>query len=1073
MSVTFGFYNSLNHDRTYDAIQMSSIFDGIIKDGIFESIGDQLEVSANSGMVITVGTGRAWFDHTWTLNDSLLPLTVPDAEVVLDRIDSVILEVNADVMTRANSIYIVSGTPSSSPVHPDLIDNEDVHQYRLADIAVGAGVTEITQAEITNYIGTTDTPFITGILETMNVDMLVAQWQSEYQQMKNADHIQYQSSLNADHTAYETQRQADDALFNAWFQNKMNEVLAWYNNLQVTIDQNVAVRLQNEIGTLSLLQTETKANLVEAINELVGTSYPCFIRVTCAEEFAGDEITLSYDGNVIKSAIIPSTAPYIVEFAVKETGQYTIRETVYDISTTVNVTNYTIYNAGLYLGSIALTVDADFIGSVITCTDGSTTKTWLCDGLTHVFSVGLGTWTISGTVDGKTYETSVTVTEYREYSAELHTIPAFNYVEWLESAGIDPSGYNSLDDVLADEAALRVLFTIHASVDYLSDSATGAALDDVETIINNDYCAKWINAKNYALDKLYSNESIAALMDTADKYFYGQWAYDSTTETWGPVGAVPKMTSNTTPYGQCDGNGIYLPMNDYFKAFDGDDTTWFNANTATIGKYISYSFVTPICIKRVYGHTQNGGTKWGSITVKGSNDGITWTDIYTFDASGKDSFEETFENTSYYLKYSMVSNSAVDFQFATLQFYGRQLDVSVPKMTSNTTPSGEAFADSKQLGNDYYNLFDDVDEPYWNTQNYSGNLPESVGFGYDFGHGGISPRLTMLQNVNRSVVIAEYIKTFKIQASNDKVNWTDLTDVITKTNFAASGKEFYDTFTLDAYRYFRILTLSNNGSPNYFGCCGALQFYGLNYSESIEYDIYSAAADTVFYYPGGDTSGSPVVLCTTDNTGHGKAIISLSEGTSITLYSTVAKDTETGTGNYSKNIDLSNSIHGIYVMPDITYYWYGYKAMMADATKTGDGTVTYNTNTVDLFANANALTGKHTGNLDIVTDANIDLTSANTIFARYSADRAGNTNDGNISYNNLGLDTRSQAISDGQPNSKIGIHVHANINGYVTGETLYAKDAEDNILGQITYSVSFNGKQICGDTVHLHALWLE
>ena len=348
MAVTYGFYNSLNHDRTYDAIQMSSIFDGIIKDGIFEAIGDQLEVSANSGMIITVGTGRAWFDHTWTLNDSLLPLTVEEAEIVLDRIDSVILEVNADIMTRANSIYILKGSASSSPVHPSLINTEDIHQYRLADIAVGAGTTEITQADITNYIGTSDTPFITGVLETMDVDMLVAQWQDEYRQMTAADHQSYTSSLNADHTAYENQRIADDALFDEWFQNKMNEVLAWYQNLQVTIDQNVAVRLQNEIGTLSLLQTQTKTNLVAAINELVTNSYPCFIRATCSEDFAGNRIELSYNGQVVDSKIVPSVSPYIVEFAVKETGLYTITETVNQISAQVTVTIYTVYNVGLY-----------------------------------------------------------------------------------------------------------------------------------------------------------------------------------------------------------------------------------------------------------------------------------------------------------------------------------------------------------------------------------------------------------------------------------------------------------------------------------------------------------------------------------------------------------------------------------------------------------------------------------------------------------------------------------------------------------------------------------------------------
>ena len=39
MSVTYGFYNSLNGDRKYDSAQISSIFDGLIVDGIFASIG--------------------------------------------------------------------------------------------------------------------------------------------------------------------------------------------------------------------------------------------------------------------------------------------------------------------------------------------------------------------------------------------------------------------------------------------------------------------------------------------------------------------------------------------------------------------------------------------------------------------------------------------------------------------------------------------------------------------------------------------------------------------------------------------------------------------------------------------------------------------------------------------------------------------------------------------------------------------------------------------------------------------------------------------------------------------------
>lgn len=48
MSVTYGFYNSLNGDRKYNAEQVSSLFDGLIIDGVFASIGTAFAVKATT-----------------------------------------------------------------------------------------------------------------------------------------------------------------------------------------------------------------------------------------------------------------------------------------------------------------------------------------------------------------------------------------------------------------------------------------------------------------------------------------------------------------------------------------------------------------------------------------------------------------------------------------------------------------------------------------------------------------------------------------------------------------------------------------------------------------------------------------------------------------------------------------------------------------------------------------------------------------------------------------------------------------------------------------------------------------
>lgn len=89
MSVTCGFYNSLNGDRKYDAMQISSVFDGLIIDGVFASIGTAFAVKAAGGLTLNIGIGKAWFNHSWTLNDAVLPWKLPNPRYCLDRIDAV------------------------------------------------------------------------------------------------------------------------------------------------------------------------------------------------------------------------------------------------------------------------------------------------------------------------------------------------------------------------------------------------------------------------------------------------------------------------------------------------------------------------------------------------------------------------------------------------------------------------------------------------------------------------------------------------------------------------------------------------------------------------------------------------------------------------------------------------------------------------------------------------------------------------------------------------------------------------------------------------------------------------
>lgn len=180
MAFTFGFYNSLNGDRKYNAEQISAIFDGLVSDGVYDTIGDHFAVRPGNGMQIVVGTGRAWFDHTWNYNDSPLPLFVASSDITLSRYDTVVLEVNSANQVRENIIKIVNGVPGTNPTKPVLINYGDVHQHALAHIMIAPGATEIKASAIQNVVGLSECPFVTGIIKTTQIDALFQQWNGEF-----------------------------------------------------------------------------------------------------------------------------------------------------------------------------------------------------------------------------------------------------------------------------------------------------------------------------------------------------------------------------------------------------------------------------------------------------------------------------------------------------------------------------------------------------------------------------------------------------------------------------------------------------------------------------------------------------------------------------------------------------------------------------------------------------------------------------------------------------------------------------------------------------------------------------
>lgn len=246
MAITYGFYNSLNGDRKYSADDFSAIFNGIINDGIFQSVGTAFVVNADEELNVTVGIGRAWFDGTWTLNDALLKLTAPESDLLYDRIDAVVIEINK--LNRVNDIKFVQGEAKTNPVNPTLTRSTYVTQYPLCYIFRKANSTSITQANITNAVGSDETPFVTGILKTISLSTLLGQWEAELNEFVASEESEMGSWFYNKQIEFENWAALQQVEYDTWIETNENSFNTWFDNMQAVLNESVAANLQTQIN---------------------------------------------------------------------------------------------------------------------------------------------------------------------------------------------------------------------------------------------------------------------------------------------------------------------------------------------------------------------------------------------------------------------------------------------------------------------------------------------------------------------------------------------------------------------------------------------------------------------------------------------------------------------------------------------------------------------------------------------------------------------------------------------------------------------------------------------------------
>lgn len=151
MTISSGFYNSINHDRLYSNYDFSNLFEGIITSGVYENVGTAFTVRPAGGNSVNVGPGAAWLNGYWLRNDSQYTISLDGGSS--DSTQYIVLEINFS--ERKGSIKAVDSYTS----------NGALRQYPIARITIPGGSSSINSSNITRMVGKgQSTPYVTLVL---------------------------------------------------------------------------------------------------------------------------------------------------------------------------------------------------------------------------------------------------------------------------------------------------------------------------------------------------------------------------------------------------------------------------------------------------------------------------------------------------------------------------------------------------------------------------------------------------------------------------------------------------------------------------------------------------------------------------------------------------------------------------------------------------------------------------------------------------------------------------------------------------------------------------------------------
>lgn len=155
MAFSYGFFDakevSGELDRTYTSKNFCDYLSSLICNGIQDNYGDCFSFSAD-GLSITIGTGKAWINGHYFINDSPYTIDLSDyQDESLPRFVAVSIVCDTSEDVRNVHIEVTAGTPSSNLETIDFSDTPQKTRLRLYNIRLNPSATSLSELDLYDY----------------------------------------------------------------------------------------------------------------------------------------------------------------------------------------------------------------------------------------------------------------------------------------------------------------------------------------------------------------------------------------------------------------------------------------------------------------------------------------------------------------------------------------------------------------------------------------------------------------------------------------------------------------------------------------------------------------------------------------------------------------------------------------------------------------------------------------------------------------------------------------------------------------------------------------------------------